>query len=126
LLAAALRAGSAVHSSDKSITQSGRVFPRGTLIFKVKESFDTIRNLVAIGTRTGAEAVATNTGWVEDGVNFGSRFVTAMKAPTMPSPGTRRLPPVRPVTRFVIERQFGYPTVPVRTSALGGGRPEQV
>jgi hypothetical protein len=120
LLTSALRAGLAVHSSDKSITQSGRVFPRGTLIFKVKENPSVLHEALSrMALESGAEAVATNTGWVEDGVNFGSRFVSVMKAPTVAiawdSPVTSGS---AGHTRFVLERQYGYPTVPVRTASI--------
>ena len=122
LLAAALRAGLAVHSSDKSITQGGRVFPRGSLIFKVKENATVLHEALGrMARETGAEVVATNTGWVEEGVNFGSRFVNAVKAPAVAIAWDA---PVATGsaghTRFVLERQYGYPTVPVRTATLAG------
>ncbi|MEP7364514.1 MAG: M14 family metallopeptidase [Acidobacteriota bacterium] len=120
LLTAALRAGLNVYSSDKSITQAGRVFPRGTLIFKVKENPLVLHEALArMARESGAEAVPTNTGWVEDGVNFGSRFVNAMKAPTVAIAWDA---PVASGsaghTRFVLERQYGYPTIPVRITSL--------
>ena len=120
LLAGALRAGLVVHSSDKAITQNGRVFPRGTLILKVAGNAESLHDKVReLARTTGAEVVATNTGWVEDGVNFGSRFVNAMKAPVVAIAwDTPVASGSAGHTRFVIERQYGYPTVPVRTSTL--------
>jgi hypothetical protein len=120
LLTAALRAGLTVLSSDKSFTLNGREFPRGTLIFKVSDNADGLREkLAAFAAETGAEITASDTTWVEDGVNFGSDYVVRMRAPRIamawgaPTDSTSA-----GQTRFVLERQFGYPVTVVRTSDL--------
>ena len=118
-LAAALRAGLRVHSTDKSFLQNGRTFPSGTLILKVKENAAGLHDALA-KIQGQAEIVATGSGWVDDGVNFGSRYVNVVKSPAI------ALAWDRPVsagaaghTRFVLERQFGYPVTVVRTPLLG-------
>ncbi len=120
LLAGALRADLRVLSSDKTIEQGGRTYPSGTLIFPVdqnpSEMHDTLDELAR---QTGAEVVATDTGWVEGGVNFGCRNVRhvrraevalAWDAPTSSSSAG--------ATRFVLEGQYGYPVTPIRSRRI--------
>jgi len=119
-LTAVLREGLRVHSSDKSFQQGTRTFPRGTLIVKVKENAESVHDTVnRIAAGSGAEVVATNTGWVEEGVNFGSRYVVQIRKPTIAIAWDQ---PVNPGsaghTRFVLERQFQFPATPVRTQLL--------
>lgn len=122
LLAAALREGLRVFSTDKSFTQDGRTFPDGTLIFKVKENGPNLReSLERIAATSGAEVFATNSGWVDAGVNFGSRYVTYMRRPAIAMAWD--LPTAAysaGQTRFVLERQFGYPVTVIRTRQLAG------
>jgi hypothetical protein len=122
LLAGALRDGLRVLSTDKKFTQNGRVYPDGTLIVMVKDNpsdlHETLRKLAAA---TRAEVVATDTSWVDDGPNFGSSRVVYMKPPAIAIAWDR---PTNATsagqTRFVLERQFGYPTTVVRTQQLAG------
>ncbi|HEY7911788.1 MAG TPA: M14 family zinc carboxypeptidase [Blastocatellia bacterium] len=120
LLTASLRAGLRVFSADLPITQQGRTYPRGTLIFKVQDNpaslHDTLERLAA---ESGAEVIATSSGWVDAGVNFGSGNVVYMRRPSiaiawdMPtSTGSAGW------ARYVLERQFGYPVTVIRTRQL--------
>ena len=120
LLAGALRADLRVLSSDKTIVQGGRTYPTGTLIFPVdqnpSEMYDTLDQLAR---QTGAEIVATDTGWVEGGVNFGSRNVQHVRRPEVAlawdaptSSGSAG------ATRFVLEGQYGYPVTPIRSRRI--------
>ncbi len=119
-LTAALRADLEVLSTDKPFTQNGRTFPGGTIIVKVKDNPASVHETVAkLAAASGAEIVATDTGWVEDGVNFGSRHVAHLRKPVIAlawdqptSSGSGGQ------TRFVLERQFNYPVTPVRTQSL--------
>jgi hypothetical protein len=120
LLAASLREGLRILSADKSFTIQGKTYPTGTLIFKVKDNPANLREtLERIAAASGAEVFATDTGWVEDGINFGSRYVFHVRKPqialawdTPASAGSAGQ------TRFVLERQFGYPVTPIRTRQL--------
>jgi hypothetical protein len=119
MLAAALRQELKVWSTDKSFTQLGTVFPAGTLIFKVQQNPESLHEEIGkLAASTGADVVATNTGWVEDGVNFGSRYVSAVRKPTIAMAWDQPVAASAGHTRFVLERQFGYPVTPVRTSIL--------
>ncbi len=116
LLTAALRAGLRVHSTDKAFEQNGRTFPPGTLIVKVKENVATLHETM-VKIQGAAEVVATDTGWVENGINFGSRYVTLIKRPTVALAWDRpTLAGSAGHARFVLERQFGYPVTVIRST----------
>jgi hypothetical protein len=121
-LTAALRQGLRVWSSDKGFRQNNRDYPRGTLILKVADNPQTLHgNVQKLAAESGATVYATDTGWVDGGVDFGSRYVVPVRRPTVAMAWDT------PVTsgsaghaRFVLERQFGHPVTPVRTQILGG------
>ena len=122
LLAAAHREGLTIHTTDRAFAVNGGKFPAGTLIFKVHDNAAGLgERLEKLAAATGAEIHATDTSWVDEGVNFGSRYVVRLKRPTI---GIAWDTPVSPqaagATRFVIERQFGYPVTAVRTAQLAG------
>ena len=119
-LTGALREGLRVFSTDKAFAQNGRSFPSGTLILKIKDHRPNLREtLEKLATASGAEVVATNSGWVDEGVNFGSRHVTFLKKPQIalawdsPTFGN-----ATGATRFVLEQQFGYPVTVIRARQL--------
>ncbi|MBL8176239.1 MAG: peptidase M14 [Bryobacterales bacterium] len=122
LLVAALRQGYLAWSSDKAFTQNGTKYPSGTLIFKVKENPATLGAAMAkLAAVHGVEVTGTNTGWVDDGVNFGSRYVFPVKKPRVALAWDRpTLAGSAGQTRFVLERQFGLPVTPVRVQQLAG------
>ncbi len=120
LLVAALREGFDAWSSDKAFTLKGRHYPAGTVIFRVKENPPALAAaMTRLAAESGAEVVATDTSWVEDGVNFGSRHVWHLRRPAV------ALAWDEPVsassaghTRFVLERQYGMPVTVIRTRQL--------
>jgi hypothetical protein len=120
LLAAAHVAGLYVHSADKSFTLQGVKYPSGSLIFKVRDNPpDLATKLAEMARSTGASVTAASTAWVEEGVNFGSRSVVRLRRPSIAlawdTPATATS---AGATRFVLEREFGYPVTPVRASQL--------
>jgi hypothetical protein len=120
LLTAALRQNVKVHSSDKPLAQNGNSFPAGTLIFKVAgNSADLGERLARLARETGADVYATSSGWVEEGVNFGSRYVAALKKPAIAMAWDTPASALSAgAARFVLERQYGYPVTPVRIAQL--------
>ena len=121
LLAAALRRNLKVASGDRSFSLAGRSYPAGSLIFKVHDNpADLTETLARLARETGAQIYATDTGWVEDGVNFGSRSVLPLRKPSIalawdiPAGAA-----AAGATRFVLERQYGYPVTLVRAEQLG-------
>ena len=120
LLASAFRAGLRVFSSDLAFAQGDRRYPSGTLIFMVKDNPEHLHDTLAeIAEASGAEVIATDTGWVDEGPNFGSNNVVFMRKPRVALAWDR---PTRSnnagATRFVVERQIGYPVTPIRTRQL--------
>lgn len=121
LLTAMLREGLVVHSTDKAFTQNGRKFPAGTLIVQVKQNPANVHDLMAkLVPASGAEVVATNTGWVEDGANFGSNNVSRIERPRIALAWDN---PVSSLSaghvRWLLEQQYGYPVTIIRTARLG-------
>ncbi len=119
-LAAALLGGLRVHTANKPFTQNGRKYPSGTLIVLVKQNGADVHDKVArFAASSGADVTATNSSWVEDGINFGSNHVSVVRKPRIAlvwdSP-TSSL--AAGAARFVLERQYGYPVTVLRASSL--------
>ncbi len=120
LLAGALRENILVHSTDRPFVQNGVRYPAGSLIFKVTGNPDDLGDRLArLARETGADVYATSSGWVDEGVNFGSRYVMPVKRPAIAmiwdSPAGSGS---AGATRFVLERQYGYPVTAIRASQM--------
>ena len=110
-----------VFSSDKPMTLSGKKFPRGSLIIKVKNNPDDLhQRLEKLASETGAEIIATNTSWVDEGVNFGSGNVNFLKKPKI---AMAYHTPTSSYSvgwaRYILEQQYSYPVTIMNTSQLG-------
>lgn len=119
-LAAALREGLYVLSAGKALTHAGRRYPSGTLIVPVQRNGGEVHAKVAgIAGRTSAEAVAANSSWVDDGVDFGSNNTRPLRRPVVALLWDT---PVSTLsaghTRFVMERQYGFPVTALRAASL--------
>ncbi len=116
-LSKALSEGIRVYSSDKPFTQKGRIFPAGSLIIKARGNpADLYEHLVQVARDTGADIYATDTGWVEDGVNFGSGEVQFVKKPNVAL--AYSLPTDDSsvgALRFLIEQVYEYPVTIIPT-----------
>jgi len=120
LVIAALKAGLVGKTTDEPFTQNGREFPAGSVVFA---SADNPGNLSAelqgLASQIGAEVVAMETSWVDDGPNFGSSAFAAMKMPRIAMAwGEGTGPTSAGNTRFVLERQLGLPVAPIRVGSL--------
>jgi hypothetical protein len=120
-LAAALRADLRIRSVNKGFTQNGRKYSGGTLVLLVRNNPANVHEQVArIATASGAEVVASNTSWIEDGKDFGSYHAPQVRKPVVaiawdqPANGASA-----GQTRFLLERQYGFPVTAIRASALG-------
>jgi hypothetical protein len=122
-LASALQEDIKIDTTDKEFKLAGREFPRGTLIVKVKENAaDLPDKMDRLAKTSGAEIVATNTGWVDEGANFGSNRVFSVPKPTIALAWDRPTSSAAAgATRFVLEREYGYPVTVVRTDQLARG-----
>jgi hypothetical protein len=119
-LAVALRDGLHVLSADKPFVHSGRSYPSGTLIVRTKDNpADLDSRIRKMAAASGAEIVSVGSSWVDAGISFGSGDVLAVRRPSIAlawdiptSSGSAGW------TRFVLERQFGYPVTVVRSPQL--------
>ncbi|RPJ60902.1 MAG: hypothetical protein EHM23_08705 [Acidobacteria bacterium] len=81
---------------------------------------DLYGQLVKIARETGADVYATNTGWVDEGVNFGSGEVRFVKKPNAAL--AYNLPTDDSsvgALRFLIEQVYDYPVTIIPTRYLG-------
>ncbi len=120
-LAAALRRDLKILSADKPFVQNGRKYPAGTLVIKAAGNPAGLAGtLEGLAKTTGAEIFATDSGWVDEGINFGSNRVARLRKPAVAMAWDR---PVSSTSagwaRFVLERQYGYPVTPIRAQTLG-------
>ncbi len=119
-LTAALRQGLDVKSTDLAFTNAGRDYPAGTLILDVTDNPDDLSMRVQdIARMSGADVVGVDDSWVTAGPNFGSNNVVTMNAPRVAiawDQGTGSSSAGN--TRFIIERQLGYPVSAIRTNQL--------
>ena len=120
LLASALRQDLVALSPDRPFVQNGRTYPAGTLVFKVEDNPDDLADrLRALAASTGAEVVGTNTSWVSAGVNWGSRQAVKLRPPRIAIAWDSPIASYSAgATRYVLERQFGYPVSVIRARTL--------
>jgi hypothetical protein len=120
-LTAALREGLRIQTAMKSFTQRGRKYPTGTLIIQVLQNPPTVHETVAkLAASSGAEVVAAASSWVEEGIDFGSNYALTLKKPVVAMVWDEPTSSLAAgATRFVLERQYGYPVTAVRASSLG-------
>lgn len=120
-LTSALRQGIRVKSANEAFVLEGnQAFPAGSLIIEKRvNGSDLAAKIEKIAQQTGAIVQGVNSSWVIQGPNFGSPRTIQMTAPKVAiawdSP-TSSLSAGN--TRFVIERQLGYPVTAIRTDRL--------
>jgi hypothetical protein len=90
---------------------------------KVKDNAADVADKVErLAKSSGAEVYATDTGWVDEGVNFGSNRVFAVPRANVALAWDRPTNTASAgAARFILERQFGYPVSVVRTDQLARG-----
>ncbi|MCL4840562.1 MAG: peptidase M14 [Bryobacteraceae bacterium] len=120
-LTAALRADLKILSVNRGFTQEGRKYPSGTLVVMVAQNPASVHETVArLAVASGAEVVATGSGWVEEGINFGSNRVARLKKPRVAMVWDQPTSSLAAGhTRFVLERLYGYPVTVLRGQTLG-------
>ena len=120
-LSAALQQGIRVKSADRGFTLEGnQSFPGGSLVIEVARNDQQIASkVIEIAKRTGAVVESISSSWVIDGPSLGSGSMPELVAPKIAMAWDE---PVSSTsagnTRFVIERQMGYPVTAIRTSQM--------
>ena len=123
-LTAALQAGISLKSADEAfVLDGGARYPAGSLVIEVSANEDNlVLELQRLAQQTGAIIEGVDTSWVTEGPSFGSDKAVKMLAPKVamawdePASATSA-----GNTRFVIERQLGYPVTAIRSDALATG-----
>ncbi|WP_411358364.1 M14 family zinc carboxypeptidase [Pseudidiomarina salilacus] len=121
LLAAALREGLTVKQSDLAFTlKSGERYPAGSLIFTLAENGDDVAaRLTTLAQRTGASINGVDSSWITEGPNFGSNNVQKVHAPRIAMAWDEPFSSLNAGhTRFLLERQIGYPVTAIRADQL--------
>jgi hypothetical protein len=95
-------------------------FPAGSLIVKVKDNpEDLYERLQQISLRSGVNVYATETGWVDSGVNLGSGRVHYLKPPRIALAWSEpTLPYSAGWARYVLEQMYQMPVTVVHTRQL--------
>lgn len=122
LLAAALQRDLTVQSAEQGFTLEGREFPSGSLIFARGSNPDSLTlQLTELAEQTGAVLYGVDTSQVSAGPDFGSgkvrRLIQPRVALAWDAPGDIYS---AGAVRFVLERQIGFPLVPIRAATLAG------
>jgi len=122
MLTALLRANYKIVSNDRPFTLDGKKYELGALVLKVKDNPASLgEDIRKLAESTGADVDAHNSSWVDEGPTFGSSHFNYVRRPAIliawdrPTQGGSA-----GQARFVIERQFGYPTSVIRTEQMGG------
>lgn len=123
-VAEAGRAGIPVHVAGDGFRLGGREFPVGTAIVRTPELEPTrVEALARIAAAHGAQVVAANTGYVDEGISLGSRRVRALKTPRVVLAWDE---PTRAYSagwaRYVLERRYGVPVTAIRAGTLPRAR----
>ncbi len=120
LMAGALRAGLTVRSMEHPFTKDGRRWPSGTLLIpRAGAPDDLAQTLASLAASTGARVAGIADSWVSDGPSFGSDGAVRVRAPRIalawdePTSAS-----AAGATRYILEREFGYPVTAVRTANL--------
>jgi len=120
-LAALHRQSLRVHSTNQEFTLHGRKYPRGTLLVKVKDNpSDLYEQISDIAKAENLEIIATNSSWVDDGVNFGSGQVAFLEKPKIAlAYNTPAAYTSVGWTRYLIEQAYGYPATIIHADQIG-------
>ena len=121
LLAGLYRKDIRVYAADKPFSLQGREFPAGTLLVKVKDNpADLHETLSKLASEAGAEIVPSNSGWVDEGINFGSNNVRYLRKPKVAIAYNN---PTRSAsvgaTRYLVEQRFDYPVTILNSGDIG-------
>jgi hypothetical protein len=116
----ALRSGLRAQSALEPFTLAGRRFGVGTAVLRVADNPADLRErLAAIAGRHGVEVVATDSGWVDEGISLGSNRMVPLRAPrVLLAWDAPTFSQSAGWTRWLLERRFGQPVTAVRVASL--------
>lgn len=120
LVLSALDAGLSGRATTEAFTVQGREFPRGSVVFPLASNDgDMATTLNTLASEIGAEYVALQSSWVEDGPNYGSDKFVALSMPKVAMAwGEGTSATDAGAARYVLEREIGIPVAPIRVGSL--------
>lgn len=120
LMTAALDQGLALRSLARPFVKDGRTWPSGTLLIpRTGNPADLTTQVQTLAARTGAQVTGIGDSWVSDGPSFGSDGAVPLRAPRVALAWDEPTSPsAAGATRYILEREFGYPVTVVRTANL--------
>ncbi|RIJ30842.1 M14 family metallopeptidase [Henriciella algicola] len=120
LVLSALDAGLTGRATTEAFTVDGREYPRGSVVFPLAANESNLATtLNGLATEIGAEYVALQSSWVEDGPNYGSDKFVALTMPKVAMAwGEGTSATDAGAARFVLERELGIPVAPIRVGTL--------
>ncbi|MCA1767047.1 MAG: peptidase M14, partial [Idiomarina sp.] len=110
-----------VRQSELAFThESAGEFPSGSLILTRADNQGGLQTtLQQLAQESGATVEGVDTSWMTEGPNFGSHNVSKLQAPNIAIAWDEPVSAYNAGhTRFVIERQMGYPVTAIRTMQL--------
>ena len=121
-LAALFRQNVRVHSAGKSFTLGERKFSAGSLIVKTKDNPEDLhQRLEKIAAEHGVDIYPTDEGWITEGVNFGSGWVSYLEPPKIALAWNDPISSLSAGwTRYLLEQQYGLPVTLLHAARLGG------
>jgi len=113
-----------VYSAGKSFVQRATSFPAGTLIVKVNGNPDKLHDLMGqVSSECGVDIYSTDTGWVDQGINFGSGHVQYVKKPkVLLAYNTPTSSASAGALRFLLEQVYAVPVTIVHAQGLRNAR----
>ena len=120
LVLSALDAGLTGRATTEAFTVDGREYPRGSVVFPLAANESSLATtLNGLATEIGAEYVALQSSWVEDGPNYGSDKFVALTMPKVAMAwGEGTSATDAGAARYVLERELGIPVAPIRVGTL--------
>ncbi|WP_203291578.1 M14 family metallopeptidase [Maricaulis parjimensis] len=120
LVAALLREGVPMRTTDLAFRVGDREFPRGSVVIPRSSGPDDLDALITrLSAEIGAHVEGLESSWVDDGPNPGSDNFHLMQAPQVAMLWDEGVSPLSAgATRYVLERRYGIPVAVIRTGAV--------
>jgi hypothetical protein len=119
LVTEALDAGLVGRATDTVFTIAATEFPRGTVVFSRGDNPDRIDELATMARSIGAETVALDSGWVDDGPNLGSDKFVRLAMPKVAMLWDNGVNPTSAGgLRYTLEQRLDIPVAPIRTGTV--------
>jgi hypothetical protein len=112
--------GVRVYSAEKEFTLNGVKFPSGSLIVKIRDNPENLFDrLKQISAKHEVDVYASDSSWVDEGINLGSGHVVYAEPPRVALAwNTPTSPSSAGWTRYLLERPYGMHVTAINTVQL--------